>query len=309
MKRLILLTLVGLLLVASAHVAEAASVSIVAKGHTPQPRTGIQHGPAAIVLDCEVRDFTRREVTVDGQPFYHIALEREAPIQKVGAPDLPHVCRSVIIPDDSRMVVSVVDSSYYEIEDIDIAPSKGPILRNVSPAEVPYSFGEEFQTDGFYPGQLATLGDPYILRNHRGIVVTVNPFQYNPVQRILRVYTKMTLEVAAVGPGEVNVLRRRARGRSVGPSFHALYESHFLNYRKARRRDPKKPKDGGGVGLESYSPLDEEGEMLIIAHDPWVDDMDSFRDWKNSLGIETTVVGVDDIDANTPPSADEIKEY
>lgn len=64
--------------------------------------------------------------------------------KEVGAPALPDVSRSIIIPDDTEMRVNIIASSFFEVEDIDIAPSKGFILR------------------------------------------TVNPFQYNPVRRLLQ---------------------------------------------------------------------------------------------------------------------------
>ncbi|MHC4618751.1 MAG: C25 family cysteine peptidase [Planctomycetota bacterium] len=300
--------LIGLVLV-FAVVLRGAPPGVVTEGLVADTPSVRQDGPARIVIEYDFADFTRQSLSIDGRTYTKIVLTGEGAKMKKGAPDLPHVCRSVIIPDDARMAVSVVDSSYYEIEDIDIVPSKGPILRNVSPAEVLYTFGEDYQADAFYPEPLATLGDPYILRNHRGIVVTVNPFRYNPVQRILRVYTEITVEVAAAGPGTVNVLKRRARPRAAGPSFATIYKSHFLNYRGPRRPHPKKPDRGGGSVLESYSPLDEDGEMLIIVHDDWEDDVEQFADWKTSLGIPTTIAPVDDIDANTPPSADKIKEY
>ena len=66
-------------------------------------------------------------------------------------------------------------------------------------------FGPVYEKDAFYPAELASLGRPYVMRDYRGVTVTVNPFQYNPVKRILRVYTEMTVVVGAVGADEVGV--------------------------------------------------------------------------------------------------------
>jgi len=236
-----------------------------------------------IVIDYEFGEFTSRIVRIDGRRFIEVYLEGESVKKELGAPALPDVSRSVIIPDDARMAVRVLESTYYETQDIDVAPSKGILYRDVNPEDVPYTFGRTYATNAFYPGELATLREPHILRDHRGIVVTVNPFQYNPVTRVLRVYTAMTIEVTAVGKDRVNVLKRRPQPRALSLAFHQLYETHFINYNMEGR----------------YDPLDEEGDMLIICHDPWISNVAPLADHKTSIGINATVVEVSTIGNNS----------
>jgi len=204
------------------------------------------------------------------------------------APALPRISRSVIIPDDAAMAVRVVDTDFYEITSL-VAPSRGSIPRSVDPATVPYRFGPAYDVDDFFPGDLATLSDPYILRDHRGITVHLNPLQYNPVTGTLRIYTDITIEVAAAGPGNVNVLRRHRPVRDTTGAFQAIYRSHFLNYTPPRR----------------YDPLNESGDLLIICHDPWLPHMQPFVEHKRAAGIDTTIIGVSEI-GNDP---DAIKAY
>jgi hypothetical protein len=242
----------------------------------------VEDHPDAITLVCHLRAFTREIVRIDGRPFLELDLPGEGLLKQVGAPALPAVARSVIIPDSASVAVRVTDAAFYEIDDIDIGPSRGFVVRSVDLASVPHIFGRPYQTDAFFPAALATLGDPYILRDHRGVVVSLHPFQYNPVRRVLRVYTEMMVEIAATGDGRMNRLEHRPRVLS--RAFHQLYERHFINYRLDGR----------------YPPLDEEGGMLIICHDPWIDDVMPLVEHKNSVGIATTIVGVSEIgnDAN-----------
>jgi hypothetical protein len=239
--------------------------------------------PDRIVIEYEFGEFTSRTVRIDGRPFIEVYLEGESVKKELGAPALPDVSRSVIIPDDARMAVRVLEGRYYETKDIDVAPSKGILYRDVNPDDVPYTFGRTYATNAFYPGELATLREPHILRDYRGIAVTVHPFQYNPVTRVLRVYTSMTIEVTAVGKDRVNVLKRRPQPRALSLAFHQLYESHFINYNMEGR----------------YDPLDEMGDMLIICHDAWLGNIQPFADHKNSIGITTSVVGVSTIGNNS----------
>lgn len=249
----------------------------------------LEDNPNRIVIRYEFGDFLQQQVVIDRQTYNAIFLKSESNKKKVGAPALPDVSRSIIIPDDARMAVRVLDSSYYEIENIDIAPSKGYISRKINPADVPYTFGKAYETDAFYPGPLAVLREPYIMRDQRGIVVTANPFQYNPVGRVLRVYTDMTIEVVAIGLGKLNVLHRKPR--KLSRAFHQLYSSHFINYDLDER----------------YAPLDEQGEMLIIVHDAWNANVQPLKTHKVSIGINTSIKNVSTIPGGNNSTS--IKNY
>jgi hypothetical protein len=89
------------------------------------------------VIRYEFGDFRRRAISINGRTFTEIHLGDESLKKEKGSPELPDVSRSIIIPDDALMEVRVLDSSYYEIEDIDVVPSKGYILRTTNPADVP----------------------------------------------------------------------------------------------------------------------------------------------------------------------------
>ncbi len=239
----------------------------------------VEDASGKITIDYRVRDFARPSVTIDGKSYLKIGLDRESRMKhRIGAPELPTVNRSVELPADAEMELSVVSSTFDEITGVDIMPSKGILLRSVDPDQVAYEFGAEYQTNAFYPGELATLGKPYILRDRRGVVVKLAPFQYNPVTRTLRVYRRIELALRKVGPGKVNVLTTSRRRPS--RAFSAIYDHHFLN------NDAPKA---------TAVPFIEEGDMLIIAHDEWLANVQALVEHKNSVGISTTAVGVSTI--------------
>lgn len=224
-----------------------------------------------------IKGFDRKTVTIDGEDHLTVHLGHAGcPIMdKAGNPQLPALRRSIMIPDSARMEVRVLNREYYDIEDIRIAPWKGAILRSVDPASVPYPFGAVYERDAWYPGEEAALRDPYILHDVRGTVVEVFPFQYNPVKKILRVYTRIEVEVVNAGPGQVNIIDRKAFGRKPDRSFAILYERHFVNHSGSRTEPPP-----------------ENGDMLVICHGPFMKAMEPFVDWKNSIGIPTSMVDV-----------------
>jgi len=251
--------------------------------------TLLENSPARITILYEIDDVVQTPVRIGNDAYTRVSLPGEPLLKTRGAPELPHHTDSVIIPDDAAMAVRVTESQFYEFCDIDVAPSKGFIPRSVDPADVPYTFGDEYARDAFFPSDPVTLGRPYILRDYRGAVIDIQPLQYNPVSRTLRVYSALKVEIVPVDQGRINVLGELPATQQPSRSFDTLYRRHFLNYTPTLR----------------YPPLNESGDMLIIAHNAWIPNVQPLVDHKNSLGINTTLVGVNAI-GNDPTS---IKTY
>lgn len=247
------------------------------------------------VLEFQVLDYHLEPVLINGRPFQVVNLPGEAVNLELGAPALPHISRDLIIPDDAGIQVKILEAKYRDVPAA-IAPSKGNLKRTVSPAAVPYSFGLPYRTDAFYPAAVASLGEPYIMRDWRGVTVRIDPFQFNPMQGTLRVYEQVTVEVLAAGTGTKNRLNRQARHFGPVAAFEEIYSGHFLNF-------------GQRKSLFAYPPVDEDGEMLIIAHDPWISNLDPLVSHKQGIGIPVTVVGVSKVGNTAAAIKDYIKNF
>jgi hypothetical protein len=242
------------------------------------------------VVRFEIGAYERSTVNINGDNFFQISCGEEGVLLNAGEPALPHVCRSIIIPDDARMEARVVDSKYRDFAETPVAPSKGNLLRTVNPADVPYEFGPVYQGSSWYPQQLVALRDPYILRDYRGQVIDLHPFQYNPASKTLRVYTSVTVEIQNVGPGTINVFGERGSSIHLVEDFDQIYRSRFINYPAAGQR---------------YESVSEIGDMLIISYDGFATAMQPLVDWKLQKGIKTTMVNVSQAGA----TATQIKSF
>lgn len=264
-------------LVAIAILALVLLVETSARAAPPVKVTVLEDTADRTVLHYGIGAYDVTVETIGVAPYAIIDLGDEAKLKTPGAPELPTVNRSVTIGSNAHVEARVLSASFHDVPDIDVAPSKGILYRSVDPASVARSFGPVYQAQGFFPGELVTLGAPYILRSDRGIVVRLQPFQYDPAARVLRVYDDVTLEVVTVGVSSDNVL-------GPGPpkpsrAFSQIAQHHFVN---------------GASSVRSVPP-DEDGELLIIAHDAWLPNVQPLVDHKNSIGITTTVVGVSTI--------------
>ena len=223
-----------------------------------------------------------------------IDLEGGSSILELGAPDLDKWTSSIIIPDNGLTSVEVISSSFHDFYDVSVAPSKGNLSRMINPDNVAYEYSEIYETNQFYPGKIAELEEPYIIRDVRGQTVVVYPLQYNSITKTLRLYTQIDLKITTTGiSGENNLNRESSDNRKISKEFNAIYESLFLNYENDTRFD--------------Y--LLDEGSMLIISHGDFMDEMQPLVDWKNRKGIPTEMVSVSDIGSSSSAIENYVDNY
>jgi hypothetical protein len=222
-----------------------------------------------------LNDYSFNKVVTDNGIAFTISAENTFSIMEKNAPDLPKFSSSVIISDTEEMTVNVISSKFIELEEeIIIAPSKGNLTRDIDPGTISYEFGEIYNNNEFYPANIVGLNEPFILRDYRAQTVVVNPFQYNPVTKKLRIYSEIIVEVVSNGQTGSNILVRNQPLETVQTEFNQIYSNFFLNYNY----------------FSKYTPLEEEGNMLIICNDAWISEMDEFVLWKNQRGIHTEIV-------------------
>lgn len=197
-------------------------------------------------------------------------------IMEAGMPDLAKLTTNLIIPDIEEMTFQVVSAKYHEFTGVEVAPSKGHFTRDIRPEDVPYTYGDAYETDAFWPGELARLEDPFIMRDFRGQTLSIFPYQYNPVTQTLRVYYDMIIEVVTTDKEGQDPLTRKRDMIEIEPEFGQIYGRFFLNLAEAGKSYPMT--EG------------EEGSLLIIAYDDFTGAMQAFVDWKRTIGRKTEMV-------------------
>ncbi|MBR3730429.1 MAG: T9SS type A sorting domain-containing protein [Bacteroidales bacterium] len=242
-----------------------------------------------ITVNMQVPGFYTFEVTTPRGEANIISVPRTVSTAAAGEPDLPMIAVPAIIGDQQHYSIRLIDAQYTDFP-MEVAPSKGDFPRTINPDDVPYTYGEAYSTDAFFPAQNVGLYDPYILRDFRGQNMVFYPFAYNPVTHTLRVYYNMTVEMYSDGQLGENTLSRRSSEVRMDPEFGALYQNHFINYSQ---------------GLSKYNAVDETGELLIICHDAFMDAMQPFVNWKKQIGRPVTMVGT----SVSGSTSDAIKTY
>jgi len=235
----------------------------------------IEQNKNYVIINYKINAYDIADIEYDNNIYQSVVIDGEPNFLIENAPSLPHINRSLIIPDNYSSTITILESNYIELENINVLPSKGNITRNFDLNSIPYVKGSIYNKNQFFPQDIAELNDPYILRDYRGQVLQINPFLFNPSTNLLKVYTDITVRIDFNGLNSVNRFTNRNESKKIVYDFDNLYQDHFINYATYQNR---------------YTPLLEDGEMLVICYDSFCDETQDFVDWKNQKGIKTTLV-------------------
>lgn len=257
---------IGRILVATAIVFACSIFSIQAQGVR---YTLLSSSSDAVTFRVDFPAYQTESVDVNGLTMNRLQMKNAYPLLNTGAPELLESAISLIIPEGAQPTAQVVASDFSMVSDFELAPSKGRLLRNVDPQTVAFVKGAPYFTNRFLLDDSVSLGEPYQLRDFHGVAVQVFPFAYNPVQKMLKVYSSITVQVNFNGTASV---KRPAKVTSV---FNDIYEDHFLNYQQYRT-----------------AALPENGDILVIAPDNFCAAMQPYADWKIKNGHHTEIVSL-----------------
>ena len=249
----------------------------------------------ATTLDIECPKVNVSETSVLGAKALEITAPEASLSSDKDLPTLPRYTAMVMV-DPSRRPVFQVNSLESEIITVDarVVPSKGNFTRNINPADVPYNFGEAYSNDKWYPADedLVKMGEPFIFREVRGVNLIVNPVQYNPVKNQIKLHKKIRVTVSADEKVSKNQMTKLA---PISKAFEPIYKNTFVNFKQATSRLPR---------------LDENGRLLILAHDAFMEAMKPFIEWKKKCGIEVKMVPMSEVGkTNTEVQAFILEEY
>lgn len=275
-KNNILSILVAVFLFAFAQAKADNVVSLNNEGNDATEISLISTTETSTIISFKINSYSLKEVKTPRGVEYVVSFPESSLIMEAGAPDLPKITESLIISDSKAVEVYVVSSNYIEIENVNIAPSKGNFTRDIDPATVPYTYGKAYSNNAYYPATTATLSPAFIARDFRATTVNVTPFQYNPVTKVLRIYTEVVVEVAATEQQGENVFNRKSEFKTVSSEYKNIYSNFFINYESSLK----------------YTPVEEVGNMLILCHGAFMETMQPFVEWKTMKGISVEMLDV-----------------
>ena len=214
------------------------------------------------------------------------------PLLNLGEPELLKFTSNIQIPETGVSDFKIIDSKYSVIERINIIPSKGNLYRNIDPDLIPFNKGTLYELDQEYPSSIFSLSQPYIQRDLRGQTLNFIPFQYNPVQKTLKVYSKIVVKIEFNLSVKGNNELFSFRDENILNELKSSYQKRYLNYSPTR-----------------YNSIGQEGSMLIISPSEYFNELAPFIEWKKQSGREVALVDIADIGNNQDSIYNYVRTY
>lgn len=238
----------------------------------------IESSDRKISFSHTLEPFKESKITINNSEYQDFGSVSKVVLTHIGEPALPYYAKALLLPNTGAANMEIEHDGYYEIHDISVAPSKGSLTRNIDPKDVPYRFGEVYNQDAFYPGELAVMNEPFVLRKTRGAGISLFPYQYNPVTKTLRVYQNLRIKVT-IDPSQTGINEIAPKGLPLHEdAFASIYAKTFLNPPPLQQAN--------------YNVVPENGELLIIVPGEFAESIAPLVDWKIKKGIKTTVIQV-----------------
>lgn len=150
----------------------------------------------SVTVEYTFSGLNQMPVTINGKIYQKMYANDCVPVLNAGFPQLLRSSVSLAIPNNAIPKLEILSSEFSDIINTSVAPSKGSMTRNINPDEVPYTFGNVYQQNAFYPNAVAAINSTYFLRNQQGVSLSVFPVQANPVTNTIRVTNKIIFKVS-----------------------------------------------------------------------------------------------------------------
>ena len=172
----------------------------------------------------------------------------------IGKPRLPIYTQRIGIPTTGTPVVTIIQarSEIKTVENVRITPDDPifPTLDATGPPQI---------SQGFYPTQLVEIIPGGLVRDQRIGSLQINPVQYNPATKQLKIFAAVTFQVhfptsPVTGTiGSAAIPTAPASFRESSPVFENLFKGTLWNYEQAKpwRKRPRTPY---GTTNEYYAP-------------------------------------------------------
>ena len=107
-------------------------------------------------------------------------------------------------------------------------------------------------------------------------------------------YSRIDVDITSTNDIENdNILLRGSNSIKTNNEFMHIYNDLFINSNNDTR----------------FEFLSDEGGMLIICYDDFIDEMQPLVDWKNKKGIHTEIVGINEVGSSAPLMQSYINDY
>ena len=186
------------------------------------------------LINFTLDGYITEDISQDNTPYKRISYPGEGDFAIPGKPDLPNFSRTFAIPDQGSVRLNITDIQEEIISNIVVYPRQ-ELKIDEQPVSTDFTVNSDYYENGkVFPEQMTIIGEPAVMRDFRVVTVSVNPFQYDPKKKELRIIKNLELELVCEGSGGVNT---KTTDHKSSRFFEPMYKSSIENYETLLNRD------------------------------------------------------------------------
>jgi len=246
--------------------------------------------PSGITVNFSIREFSLDTRPINGESMQEISLDGIFLPNGEGAPNLPTLSRYVAIPQGATASIEIVNMRKESFQNVNMAPApRIPLETERGPLQYNRDLNI-YSKNAFYPAQPAIISQNMKIRGVDMVMLSITPYQYNPVTKELIVYRDLEVKVNFIG-GNGQFGETRLRSRYWDPIImdHTLNNAAIPAVDYSARTVQRSNSDATGCEY-----------LIIVPNDPvfkqWADTIKAFR---TEQGILTNIVTLQQIGGNT----------
>jgi hypothetical protein len=239
----------------------------------------------SLELNFSVNTYSSSAINVNGKAMVKINMPGSLLQNSEGNPDLPVISRYIAIPQGASVKLSIDDKRTTDLGNIIVSPApRIPFDTDKGPLEYKED-AKIYSSNTYFPAEPVQVSSPMKIRGLDVVLISISPFQYNPVTNNLLINRDMRISIEFEG-GNGHFGEDKYRNRFWDPIlFDMVINDEVIdkNYQRSNRSEES--------GCEY---------LIIVPNDPdflsWADTIKVFR---QRQGIITNVVTIDDVGGNT----------
>lgn len=233
-----------------------------------QKKTILKSSPSELIVSFEFNKNTYESLNYNQKEYIQFHAN-ETYLEK-GAPGLPYYTFSIQIPSNkSAATFEIIDKETETISNVSVFPSKGNIKRNFHKDSIKPYFGSHYSENKNYPFYELLPNKPFVFRELIGQSFFLFPYQYNPITQQLIFNKKITVSIRY----NSNEIQNKPN-LTIG---EYIIKDQFLNTPINQKRTPAQI---------------EDGDLLIISNENYLNEINPLVAWKNQKGIRTKVLNI-----------------
>ena len=246
-------------------------------------------------------DLSDAEQDIQGEkkPFKEVGISGTGFISESGCPLLPVFRRFVNVPQDCAVETSVEKGKTIIFDDILVTPAQEETMDGVEDHK--FEFDEAaYKNDEFYPKEIVKVSSPQDIDGYNAVLVEIYPIQYNPAKRKIKGYSniKATLKFSAKDEAD------EIEFPLVDPELEREgFGNLLLTPSRRLISGSGKPSITKSGSIRVCLP-----EFIIIHHSDFKAAAQKLADWKNTKGIFTQIVSINEVGNSTTKIKNFIRE-